>query len=109
MKMSFGWQWHEGELRLVTLVVLTPSASRPTNDSIGLVLSSGDVNCVDAISFKTYERLRWPGDASCVDTISFKTYERLCWPGFILGDTGCVDVISFKTYEQLRWPSFISR
>ncbi|MQM05048.1 hypothetical protein Taro_037854 [Colocasia esculenta] len=37
----------------VTPIVLTPSASRPTDDSVGLVSYSGDVSCVDAISFKT--------------------------------------------------------
>ncbi|MQM02676.1 hypothetical protein Taro_035439, partial [Colocasia esculenta] len=46
---------------LVTAVVSTSSASRPTNNSVGLVSSSGDVNCVDVISFKTHEQLRWPG------------------------------------------------
>ncbi|MQL73605.1 hypothetical protein Taro_005967 [Colocasia esculenta] len=38
-----------------TSIMLTPSASRPTRNSVGLVSSSGDVGCVDAISFKTHE------------------------------------------------------
>ncbi|MQL88888.1 hypothetical protein Taro_021452 [Colocasia esculenta] len=37
----------------MTSVVLTPSASRPTNNSVGLASYSGDVSCIDAISFKT--------------------------------------------------------
>ncbi|MQM14149.1 hypothetical protein Taro_047080 [Colocasia esculenta] len=102
---------------IVTPVVLTPSASRPTENSGGLASYSGDASCVDAISFKTYGKLRWSGfifrhtgnsaglasysgDASCVDAISFKTYGKL-------RDVSCVDVISFKTYGQLRWPGFI--
>ncbi|MQL93951.1 hypothetical protein Taro_026587, partial [Colocasia esculenta] len=39
----------------VTSVVLTPSASRPTEHFVGLVSSSGDVDYVDAISFKTHK------------------------------------------------------
>ncbi|MQL84007.1 hypothetical protein Taro_016510 [Colocasia esculenta] len=71
-------------------VVLMPSASRPTENSGGLASYSGDANCVDAISFKTYGKLHrlgfifrptddsiglasYSGDASCVDAISFKT------------------------------------
>ncbi|MQL94381.1 hypothetical protein Taro_027041 [Colocasia esculenta] len=117
-------------------IVSTPSASRPTNDFVVLVSYSGDVSCVDAISFKTYGKLRWPGfifrptknsvdlvsysgDVSCVDAISFKTYGKLRWPGFIFkpmndivlasysGDVGCVDAISFKTYGKLRRSGFI--
>ncbi|MQM18966.1 hypothetical protein Taro_051969, partial [Colocasia esculenta] len=38
---------------LGTPVVLTSSASRPTNNLVGLVSYSGDASCVDAISFKT--------------------------------------------------------
>ncbi|MQM02332.1 hypothetical protein Taro_035099 [Colocasia esculenta] len=61
-----------------------PSASRPKNNSVGLVSCSGDVSCVDAISFKTYGKLRWPGFIfSCVDAISFKTYGKLRRLGFI--------------------------
>ncbi|MQL84952.1 hypothetical protein Taro_017467 [Colocasia esculenta] len=53
------------------------------DDSVGLVSYSSDASCVDTISFKTHEQLRWSGDASCVDAISFKTYGRLRRPGFI--------------------------
>ncbi|MQL73610.1 hypothetical protein Taro_005972 [Colocasia esculenta] len=65
---------------LVTPVVLTSSASRPMDDSVGLVSSSEDVGYVDAISFKIYRKFRRPGDASCVDAISFKTYGKLRRP-----------------------------
>ncbi|MQL76767.1 hypothetical protein Taro_009182 [Colocasia esculenta] len=43
------------------VIMLTPSTSRPTNNSVGLVSYSGDASCVDAISFKTYGKLRRPG------------------------------------------------
>ncbi|MQM19672.1 hypothetical protein Taro_052680 [Colocasia esculenta] len=43
----------------VTPAVLTPSASRPTNNSVGLVSYLGDAGCVDIISFKTHEELHW--------------------------------------------------
>ncbi|MQM03452.1 hypothetical protein Taro_036233, partial [Colocasia esculenta] len=39
----------------VTPFMLTPSASRPPGDSVGMVLSSGDVGYVDVDSFKTHE------------------------------------------------------
>ncbi|MQM12370.1 hypothetical protein Taro_045287 [Colocasia esculenta] len=64
-------------------IMLMPSTSRATNDFVVLVSSSGDISCVDAISFKTYRKLRRPGDVSCVDAINFKTHEQLRWPGFI--------------------------
>ncbi|MQL82682.1 hypothetical protein Taro_015164, partial [Colocasia esculenta] len=52
---SLAWFHHLG-----TSVVSTPSASRSTGNSVDLVSSSGDVGCVDAISFKTYRKLHWP-------------------------------------------------
>ncbi|MQM16493.1 hypothetical protein Taro_049451, partial [Colocasia esculenta] len=36
-------------------IMLTPSASRPTGNFVGLVSSSGDVDYVNATSFKTHE------------------------------------------------------
>ncbi|MQM19345.1 hypothetical protein Taro_052347 [Colocasia esculenta] len=63
--------------------MLTPSASRPTENSVGLVSSSGDVDYVDAISFKTCGKLHRP-DVGHVDAISFKTYGKLHMPGSII-------------------------
>ncbi|MQL95963.1 hypothetical protein Taro_028636 [Colocasia esculenta] len=64
--------------------MLTSTASRPTNDFVGLVSSSGYAVYVDAISFKTYGKLRRSGDVVYVDAISFKTYGKLCRFGFII-------------------------
>ncbi|MQL92223.1 hypothetical protein Taro_024854 [Colocasia esculenta] len=53
---SLVWFHHLG-----TSVMLTPSASRSTNDFVGLVSSSGDAYYVDIDSFKTYGKFRRPG------------------------------------------------
>ncbi|MQM10421.1 hypothetical protein Taro_043315 [Colocasia esculenta] len=122
----------------VTLVVLTTSASRPTNNSISLVSYFGDVGCVDAISFKAYRKLHWPGfifwgrrlcrrhqlqdlretpsawfhllGTSVVSTPSTSrpTGNSV---GLVssFGDVSYVDAISFKTYGKLRRPGFIFR
>ncbi|MQL70358.1 hypothetical protein Taro_002680 [Colocasia esculenta] len=97
-------------------------ASRPMNDCIGLVLSLGDVGCVDAIGFKTYEQLHWPGYIfrSIVLTPSasrpMNNSVSLVMPAVLkpsasrptnnsIGlvsssdDADCVDAINFKTYE----------
>ncbi|MQM13506.1 hypothetical protein Taro_046433 [Colocasia esculenta] len=102
----------------VTPVVLTPSASRPTNDFVGLVLYSGDASCVDVISFKTSSAwfhiqvtpvvltpsasrptndfvglASYSGDASCVDAISFKTSSALFH----------IQVLELVTCNELEW------
>ncbi|MQL91800.1 hypothetical protein Taro_024414 [Colocasia esculenta] len=120
----------------VSLVVLTPSASRPTNDFVGLVSYSGDASCVDVISFKTYGKLRWPGFIfwGCQlygrhqpqdPRITLSAWFHLLGTPIVLtssasrptndfvglvsssGEVGYVDAISFKTYGKLRRPGFI--
>ncbi|MQL99461.1 hypothetical protein Taro_032193, partial [Colocasia esculenta] len=130
---SIGLCWPICEL---TPVVLTPSASRPTNDFVGLVSSSGDVSRVDAINFKTYRKLHRPGfifwgrqlyrrhqlqdpritllalfhiQVTPVVLTSSASRPTNDFVGLVSysSDVGCVDVNSFKTYGKLRWPGFI--
>ncbi|MQL96909.1 hypothetical protein Taro_029600 [Colocasia esculenta] len=70
--------------------MLTSTASRPTNDFAGLVSSSGDAVYVDAISFKTYGKLRRPALRPTENSVGLVSYS---------GDVSYVDAISFKTHE----------
>ncbi|MQM19049.1 hypothetical protein Taro_052049 [Colocasia esculenta] len=80
----------------------TPSASRPTNDFVGLVSYSGDVVYVDAISFKTYEKLRRSGTSVMSTPSALRPTNDFVGLVSSSGDVGYVDVISFKTYGKLR-------
>ncbi|MQM04746.1 hypothetical protein Taro_037549 [Colocasia esculenta] len=68
--------------------MLTSTASRPTNDFVGLVSSSKDVDYVDANTSRPTNDfvglVSYSGDVVYVDAISFKTYGKLCRSGFII-------------------------
>ncbi|MQM07040.1 hypothetical protein Taro_039877 [Colocasia esculenta] len=99
----------------VTPVVLAPSASRPTDNFVGLVSYLGEASCIDVISFKTssawfHIQLQDPRmtpsawfhiqvtPVVLTPSASRPTDDSV---GLVScsGDASCVDAISFKTHE----------